>query len=941
MFAPLLTTKLYMPQAQPTDLVARPRLLERLSQAVARPPGVILICAPAGFGKTTLVSSWLHQLAGEQSSTLCAPLAGAKEQEFPPAPPHPRPPAQTAWLSLDEEDNDPTRFLTYLLAAFQKTDPALGQAAQEMLQAQGHHSLSPEALITTLINDIAPHSLEWTLVLDDYHLIQTPAIHNLLTFLIDHQPPNLRLVLTSRADPPLPLARLRARGRLLEVRAADLRFSPDEAEQFFSRVMGLQLSPADSAALEARTEGWVAGLQLAALSLRGLSDASASGFIQAFSGSHRHIVDYLAEEVLHRQPEAVQTFLLQTAILDRLTGPLTDALTGQENGQEMLEALERANLFIIPLDQERRWYRYHHLFAELLRFRLKRLLPEQLPRLHGQAAEWYEANGLVSEAIHHALAAGDRERLTRLVTTHAQPTLQQGEILTVERWLAALPQAALLSQPRLCLVQAWVFHLTRRQPAIEPFLQAAEQSLNAADPEAAAIRGEILTIRAYGAVDQHQFQAAIDFARQALAQLPASNLFARSTSALALGHALHILGETEPAVAAVTESVSLCRAAGNALGALYGMGVWAALLGQQGRLRQADSILQEAFQWAAEHHWQQVPPVGVLYLRLADIRREQNDLAAAEQLLQQGLQRAELGALVVAARCYAYLARVKQNQGDGEATQAALEKLGQLSRQWETGHEVAYFAAFRAYLALLRGELSQAETWAGQVAAWRTDEVKPYPREFELLVLARLHLAQAQAYAGGAYLLKALAILEWLVERAEQAGRMGTVIEALILTALARAAQPDLTGALAALEQALTLAAPEGYARIFLDEGRAMADLLRAIQTQSSRAGQTYVAKLLAAFEAENQTCQPAAAFATVGLKPSGNLSPAHLVEPLSERELEVLRLMAEGYSNREIAEKLIFTVATAKKHAEHIYGKLGVGSRTQAIARAQELNLI
>ncbi|MCL4299892.1 MAG: HTH-type transcriptional regulator MalT [Anaerolineae bacterium] len=914
-----------MAQAQPTDLVARPHLLKRLNEGVARPPGVILVSAPAGFGKTTLISAWF-------SGRMKTEDGRQKEEDF-------IHPFNVAWLSLDEEDNDPARFLTYLLAAFQKTDPALGQAAQEMLQAQGVHSLSPEALITTLINDIATNSCEWMLVLDDYHLIQTPTIHSALTFLIDHQPPNLHLVLTSRADPPLPLARLRARGRLLEVRAADLRFTPDEAKQFLNQVMGLQLSPADSAALEARTEGWVAGLQLAALSLRGLSDAS--GFIQAFSGSHRHIVDYLAEEVLHRQPEAVQTFLLQTAILDRLTGPLTDVLTGQDNGQEMLETLERANLFIIPLDQERRWYRYHHLFAELLRFRLQRLLPEQLPELHRRAAEWYEANELVNEAIHHAVAAGDVERLTRLVTTHAQPRLQQGEILTVTGWLAALPQAVLLSQPRLCLVQAWVLHLTRRQPAIEPFLQAAEQGLSAADPDAAAIQGEILTIRAYGAVDQNQFQAAIDLARQALAQLPEANVFARSTSALALGHALHILGETEPAVAAVTESVSLCRAAGNALGALYGMGIWAALLGQQGRLRQADNILQEAFQWVAEYHWQQVPPVGVLYLRLADIRREQNELAAAEQLLQQGIQRAELGALVVAARSYAYLARVKQNQGDWETARAVLEKLGQLSRQWEMGHEVAYFAAFRAYLALLRGELAQAETWAAQIAAWQAGEVKPYPREFELLVLARLYLTQAQAYGEDAYLLKALVLLEWLIEQAEQAGRMGTVVEILVLTVVARAAQSDPAGALVALERALTLAAPEGYVRIFLDEGPAMADLLRTIQTQSGWADQAYVAKLLAAFEAENQAPQPAAALSTLGRNFSGNLSPAALIEPLSDRELEVLRLMAEGYSNREIAEKLIFTVATAKKHAEHIYGKLDVRSRTQAIARAQELNLI
>jgi LuxR family maltose regulon positive regulatory protein len=549
----------------------------------------------------------------------------------------------------------------------------------------------------------------------------------------------------------------------------------------------------------------------------------------------------------------------------------------------------------------------------------------------------------VSEAVHHAIAAGDVAQLTRLLSANAQPMLQQGEILTVENWLAALPEESLLSQPQLCLVQAWVLHLTRRQPAIEPFLQAAERDLRADDPGAEAIQGEILAIRSYGAIDEQRFQAGVELARQALAQLPESRPFARSVSALALGHALYSLDETGAALPAVVESVRLCRVAGNALGALYGMGIWAALLGQQGHLRQADSTLQEAFQWAAASHWQHLPPAGVLYLRLADVRREQNDLAAAEQLLQQGLQRAEQGALVVAARCYAYLARVKQNQGDPVAAGAALDRLAQLSRSWETGHEISYFAAFRAYLALLRGELAGAEAWAARIAPWEPDEITVYPREFELVTLARLYLAQARSYEVGAYLLKALALLEWLAERAEKAGRMGTVIETLVLTAVARASQPDPAGALAALERALYLAAPEGYIRIFLDEGPPLADLLTAIHAQSGRVSQAYLNELLAAFQGEH--CQPAAISSIPSPAPgpsTGRPSPPEaLIEPLSDRELEVLRLMAEGYSNREIAEKLIFTVATAKKHAEHIYGKLGVRSRTQAIARAQELKLI
>jgi LuxR family maltose regulon positive regulatory protein len=933
MVSQLLTTKLYIPQPSPDDLVARPGLLERLNQGLSRTAGVILISAPAGFGKTTLVSSWIYDLRltidDLDSSVNGNKIVNPKSKIQNPA---------VAWLSLDEADNDPARFLTYLLAAFQQTDPAIGRTGQEILQAQGVSSLSPELLITMLINDIAASQLRWMLVLDDYHLIQTPAIHTAITFLIDHQPAGLHLVLTSRSDPPLPLARLRGRGRLVELRAADLRFNFDEADRFLNQVMELQISPADSAALESRTEGWVAGLQLAALSLRGVTNVS--GFIQAFSGSHRHVVDYLAEEVLHRQPEAVQRFLLQTAILDRITGPLADALTGETNGQELLEALEHANLFIIPLDQERRWYRYHHLFAELLRFRLMRLQPERLDELHRRAAGWYEANGLVNEAIDHAVAAGDIDRLTRLIRDNAEARLQQGEILTIERWLAALPEATLLSKPRLCLVQAWVLHLTRRQPAIEPFLQAAERGLSPDDPGAEAVQGEILAIRAYGAIDENRLEQAVDLARQALAQLPEANLFARSNSALALGFALYSLDQTGPAVPAVAESVNLCRAAGNALGALYGLGLWVALLGQQGHLRQADQTLQEAEQWVADYGWQRLPPVGVLYVRWGDIRREQNELAEAERLLQHGIQLAELGALVVAARGYAYLARVKQNQGDPAAAQAAQTRLSQLSRSWETGQELTYFTIYQAQLALLRGELAAAEAWAAKVAPWQEQEVTVYPREVELITLARLHLAQARAYQDDAYRLKALALLEWLAARAEQAGRLGTVIEILVLTAVAKAAQPDRAGALAALERALTLAAPEGYVRVFLDEGPPLAELLPQLPPSS------YRDRLIAAFtEAEGHESKQAPARVQAEEQrltpaPLHPRSPA-LVEPLSERELEVLRLMAEGYSNREIAEKLIFTVATAKKHAEHIYGKLGVRSRTQAIARAQELNLI
>jgi LuxR family maltose regulon positive regulatory protein len=907
-----------------------------------------LISAPAGFGKTTLVSAWLGQI----------------EQ-------------RVAWFSLDEDDNDPTRFLTYLLAAFQKVDPAMGQGAQEMLQAQGVLSLSPETLLTTLINDVATASVEWVLVLDDYHLIHTQAIHTALTFLIDHQPRGLHLVLTSRADPPLPLARLRARGRLLELRAADLRFTPAEADQFLRQVMGLQLSPADSAALEARTEGWVAGLQLAALSLHGLTDMSS--FIRAFSGSHRHIVDYLAEEVLHRQPEEIQEFLLQTSILERLYGSLCDALLGRSadevprggfalarrgqeqekfhipkgsqgeasrwsreakpkgevnilplpsNSQTILERLEVANLFIIPLDNVRHWYRYHHLFADLLQARLQQTQPpDRIIELHRRAAEWYEANGFVGDAIRHAIKGDDTERVVRLVTANARSMLAQGQVTTLQGWLDALPQEVIYAQPSLCLSQAWLWLLRRRLQPIESYLQAAEQALaGAGSAQQAAGQGEIAAIRAFVASEQGQFNQALALARQALALLPESNVFARGSSALALGNALFSLGDTGPAVAALRESVTLCRAADNALGALYSLGTLIVLLTLQGQLRQAEQVLQEAFNWTADRHWQQIPPAAALYIRLGDIRREQNDLAAAEQLLTQAVQLAQLGAPILIVRAQAFLARVKQTQSDTAATDALLRQVKQISQGWETGQEVAYFVAYQIRLALQQGRLAEATAWAGQLPPWSPEETPNYFREFELVTLARVRLTQGVAQSGGPHLVEALPLLIWLRQQAKAAGRIGIVIEVLILEALTRAAQSDVSRALTLLEQALTLAEPEGYLRLFLDEGEPLAALLAQLPPSP------YRDQLLAAFSEAGKL-----KFTSTPL-PSRSLG---LIEPLSDRELEVLRLMAEGYSNREIAEKLVFTVATAKKHAENIYSKLGVHSRTQALVRARELKLL
>lgn len=844
MAVPILTTKLYMPQPRP-DLVARPRLLTLMTENAQRGAKLTLVSAPPGFGKTTLVSQWLSHFRFaisdfglDSSSKNLIQNPQSKIQN------------RAAWLSLDEGDNDPIRFLTYLIAALQMLDPELGKVALAGLQSPQPPTL--EALLVILLNDVAGFSSPFVLVLDDYHLITAASIHQVLTFLLEHLPPRMHLVITSRADPPLPLAQLRARRQMTEVREADLRLTLDEAADFLNQIMGLSLSPEEVATLEARTEGWMAGLQLAALSMRGETDLS--GFIESFSGSHRHIVDYLAEEVLHRQPEEIQTFLLQTSILERLCGPLCDAVLSRgaeaqrrrgavddsslpSDSQATLEHLEAANLFLIPLDNERRWYRYHHLFADLLQARLQLTQSSpQIIELHRRAAEWCEANGLVDDAIHHAIRSDDTDRLTHLVATNASAMLAQGQVVTLEGWLDALPKDTVYARPSLSLTQAWRWLLRRRLQAIEPYLQAAEQTLADADSDQqSAGRGEIAAIRAFIASEQGQFGPAIDLARRALALLPADNLFARGSSALALGNALFSLGDTGPAATALTESVALCRAAGNALGALYSLGTLIVALTLQGRLRRAEQLLQEAFDWTAECHWQQLPPAAALYIRLGDIRREQNDLSAAEELLGQAVQLAQFGAPILSARAQAFLAQVKLTQGDTAAAAALLRQVAQISQGWETGQEVAYFAAYRTRLALRQGNLVEATAWAAQLPDWNAEETPNYFREFELVTLARVRLAQGITQPDKSHLAEAQGLLAWLRQQAEAAGRGGIVIETLTLEAVALAAQSKLSQAVTSLAQALSLAEPEGYLRLFLDEGEPLAALLAQLPSAPYR----------------------------------------------------------------------------------------------------------
>ena len=899
---PLLMTKLYVPPVR-AKLISRPRLIERLANGLTRP--FTLISAPAGSGKTTLIGEWRMSDRGR-----ACPLA---------------------WLSLDSEDNDPTRFLTYLIAALQTLHSTIGESALALLQSTP--PLPLHSILTALINDLSAIPTPFATALDDYHFIVAPPIHEALAFLLDHLPPQMHLLIATRADPPLPLARWRARNQLAEIRAADLRFTPDEAAAFFNHVMGLDLSAEDIAALEQRTEGWIAGLQLAALSMQGSEDVS--GFIAAFTGSHRFIVDYLIEEVLDRQPESTQSFLLLTSILDRMTGSLCDALTGRTDGQAMLQELEQANLFVSALDYERRWYRYHQLFAAVLRSRLQQMYPDHLSELHRRAARWLEQNGTVSEAIGHALAGRDQDHAARLVEQNAMPMLMRGEVITLLDWIKAVG-ALVADRPWLAIYRAWAFMLTSQLDRVEPALQQAERCIPPDDAtiEVREMLGHIAAIRAYLASQQGDARRTIDLAHQALEYLPESDAAVRSVIAFTLGGACWLNGALTEASRAFAEASRMGKAAGNVHVAVPAICSLAELLIVQGQLQRAAEAYREALQMATQADGRPLPVAARAYVGLGQLLYERGDLEAATHMTQQGIELGHQWGNVenmVAGRVT--LARIKQAQGDPDSAQAAMVEAEQLL----SAHPLfpwgsSWVGAFHVHLWLAQGNLAAAARWVQESGMTINDETS-FPRGAAHLAFARVLLAQ------GAYD-EALIWLERLLHMAETTGQGGRGIEILALQALAFQAKGDVPRALTALQRALSLAQPEGYVRLFLDEGTPMRLLISDFRfwiekQQGSRRGensdilQRYVDQLLAAFpQAESQA-------------ETSQSRIQNLVEPLSDRELEVLRLLAAGKSNQEIADELVLAVGTVKKHVSNISGKLSAQNRTQCVARARELNLL
>ena len=884
---PLLQTKLYIPPIRP-ELVSRPRLVECLKAGFDRK--LTLISAPAGFGKTTLLSEWI---AGSGPRTC------------------------VAWLSLDEGDNDPVRFLTYFVAALQTVEAGIGDTVLAVLQSPQPPPIEP--VLTALINEIAGRSDDLILVLDDYHLIDAQPIHDVLAFLLDHLPPQMHLVIATRADPPLPVSRLRGRRQLTELRTADLRFTPDEAAAFLNQVMGLGLSAKDVAVLETRTEGWIVGLQMAALAMQGRGTERIAHFVAAFAGGHRYILDYLTDEVLVQQPESVRTFLLQTAILDRLTGSLCDAVTGRASGQEMLERLDAANLFIIPLDDERRWYRYHHLFADLLRKRLSQTQPDLLPALHRRASEWYEQQGLIPAAASHALAAEDVERAARLVEGKALAMVFLGELTTLVGLLDALPDEVVSSRPWLCIAHAWALVFAGLLDAVELRLKGAETTLgtfgDARRAEGRHIAGHIAAIRAYVAALRGDMSCAAELTREALEQLPEEDLAMRGFSAGLLGTVLRWSGDLAAAAQALAGAIAITQAASDSYTAVEVLYDLAAVQLAQGQLHKTVATCRDALLLADEYAKRgglQLPIAASGYYLMSQVLGEWNDLEGALRHARGGVELCEQwGWPEGLAFGYRRLARTLQAVGDADGAHEAIRK----ARQAASGLSPwfgAHMAAHQARLWLAQGNLTPASRWA-QGSGLSADDELNYQYMGEYSVLARVLIAQGR-------LDEASRLLARLLEMTQAAGAMSYVIETLVLQALALQAQGKDDQALTTLERALSFAEPEGYVRTFIDEGAPMAALLR---TAASRGiALDYVSKLLAAFGE--------VAFPSVPL-----------IEALSERELEVLRLLAAGLSNREIGAELFLAVGTVKKYTSNIYGKLDVHKRTQAVARAKELGLV
>ena len=905
MAGPLLETKLHVPRWR-RSLVARPRLSERLSRGAES--ALTLVSAPAGFGKTTLLAEWLAVAAADERSV--------------------------AWLSLDQRDNDPALFWTYLVAALNTGAPAVGAGALALLQPPQPPG---EAGLVALLNDLDAISNDVVLVLDDYHVIDARDVQDGMAFLLAHLPPQIHLVIASRADPALPLARLRGRGELAEIRAADLRFTPGEAAAYLNEVMGLTLTAADVAALEGRTEGWIAALQLAALSMQGREDVTA--FIDGFAGDDRYIVDFLAEEVLQRQPGHVQQFLLQTSILDRLSGPLCDAVTGQDGGKAKLAALERGNLFLVPLDDRRRWYRYHQLFADVLHARLRDEQPDDVPDLHRRASGWHEQNGEPSEAIRHALAAQDFRRAADLIELAIPAMLKIRQEAAVLGWLDLLPDEVVRVRPVLSVGFAGALLAGGEFEGVEARLRDAEGWLDGAtdvrrrshapaaemivvdDAEFRRLPAEIELYRAAQALARGDGPGTVRHARRALELSPADDHLGRASAAALMGLASWASGDLEAGHSGYAQCMAGLRRAGH-IADTFGCAIALADIRRtQGRLGEAMRTYEQALQRASQQGGPVLRGTADMYVGISEVHRERDDLPAGTQQLLRSQDLGEHNGLPQNRyRWRVAMARIREAEGD---LGGALDLLNEAERLYvgDFFPNVRPVPALRARVQIAQGELGEALGWARERGLSVEDDLS-YLREFEHITLARVLLAGYTVERAERSIQEATRLLERLLRAAEEGQRTGSVIEILVLQALAHQARDDIPSALASLQRALMLAEPEGYVRIFADEGPPMASLLRAAAKEGIAPG--YVRRLLAAVN-KTEDSTPAS---------------QGLIEPLSERELDVLRLLGTDLGGPEIARELVVSLNTVRTHTKNIYAKLGVNNRRAAVRRARELDL-
>ncbi|KAA3653486.1 MAG: helix-turn-helix transcriptional regulator [Chloroflexi bacterium] len=925
----ILVTKLFIPPTR-LEFVHRPGLIERLNAGLHRK--LTLISAPAGFGKTALVSSWINDLQ-----------RGAASQD--------KIVNQIAWVSLDERDNDLTRFLAYLVAALQTITPNIGEGVLGMLQSP--QQPPTDSILTELLNEIATIPGNFVLVLDDYHLLDAKPVDQALIFLLEHLPPQMHLVIATREDPSLPLARLRVRGQLTELRANDLCFTNSEATGFLNQVMGLNLTAEEIAALETRTEGWIAGLQMAALAMQGQPSvqgrADTTSFIQAFTGSHRFVLDYLVEEILQQQSERVRSFLLKTAVLHQLSGPLCNAVTGQKDGKEMLEALDRGNLFVVPLDDKRQWYRYHHLFADVLQAHLIEKQSQQLPILHQRASKWYEQNGSPPDAVRHALAANDLDRVANLTELTWEAMDNSFQFATWLNWVKALPDKLIQSRPVLCTQYAMALSDAGELEASESRLRDAERWLDVAEETAVmkksapsgmvvndeqqfqSLPARIAIIRSGNAQILGDIPTTIKHAELALKLTPEEEHLLRAQATMQLGFTRWVSGDLAAAQKTMTDWIDSMHQIGNIIFAIASSFALADIMVEQGSLREAVRTYKQSLQLASKHeeHTQQI--IAHHHLGLALLYHEMDNQEATAQNLSRCRELGKQSELIdwPYRWCMAQ-AMLKEAGGEFED---ALDLLDEAKHVY-IRNPIPYtrpVEALKARVHIKQGRLSTAHDWANKQGLAIDDDLS-YLREFEHITLARVKIAEYLLNGSNASICDALDLLARLLKAAEEGKRRGSVIEILMLQAVTHQAMGDLSLAFAPLERALTFAEPEGYMRMFVNEGSAMAQLLLEAAKRSIMPD--YVNKLLAAFSTGEKR-------ADTKSDHTAPPSPQPLIEPLSQRELDVLQLLKTELSGPEIARELTVALSTVRTHTKSIYSKLNVNSRRTAVKRATELDLI